>query len=911
MLAQAAVLPPGFREARIAAGINGATAMEIAPDGRVFICEQTGTLRIVKNDTLLPTPFVTLTVDSSWERGLLGVALDPHFTANHYVYLNYIVPTPYPHHRISRFTAAGDVAVPHSEVVLFEGDNQELLGGGVKNGHQGGAIHFGADGKLYMAIGDQTAGEPAQSLRTLQGKILRLNADGSIPPDNPFYQQTMGKYRAIWALGLRNPFTFAVQPGTGRMFINDVGGANEEINEGFAGANYGWPTVDHGPTPNPRFRGPVYWYPESSIAGGAFYNPRRVQFPPEYAGKYFFADFKAGWIKTLDPDHPAQVKDFATRFPLWQVVDLKVSDDGCLYYLTRNAWVRDKDFRPNTGALYRVRYTGERMAPTIVAQPAAQTIPDGGAAYFRVTVAGTPPFRFQWRRNDRAILGATEPTYLLPRSSETLTDGTFRCEVTNAYGKVVSEPARLTVLGSDQETEAKAHGGFLVLPTPGNYTGPITVRLSYHEPAIVRYTCDNAPPTILSSTYMTPIVLHETTTLKVRAFNREQSVSETVSLRFTIAGSTPYGLSYRQPVQSVRMPPLPEHVPRWLSETGVFASLRELRPNLGILPYNVLAPLWSDGAFKQRWIAPAPGGRIDFRPTGEWTFPAGTVLVKHFELATDENHPEKRRRLETRLLVVDGTGHGYGVTYKWQPDNRDAELLAQGQYEALTIQTAKGPRSQTWYYPSREDCLACHTGAAKFVLGVKTRQLNGSFTYPETGITDNQLRTWNYLGMFRSHLPQDQFANYPRFVALDDASAPLEARARSYLDSNCAHCHRPGNTLRATFDARFDTPLPQQGLVNALTVSDSLSVRDPRVLAPGDCGRSMILRRLTRSDSFRMPPVGVRVLDRAALRVLEQWVRKMPVARTVRQFFSLTPGGRQPMLQASGYPVDYSTTRGR
>jgi glucose/arabinose dehydrogenase len=253
----AAKLPDGFTETQIAKGLTGATAMAVAPDGRVFICEQTGAVRVVKQDKLLAEPFVTLNVDSSWERGLIGIALDPDFPKNQYVYVNYVSPTPHPHHCISRFTARGDVAAPKTEVILLEGDNQDGLGGDVKNGHQGGAIHFGKDGKLYIAIGDQTAGAPAQDMKTFQGKMLRIDADGAIPADNPFYKEAKGKYRAIWALGLRNPFTFAVQPGTGRIFINDVGGANEEINEGVAGANYGWPTVDHGPTTDPRFRGPI------------------------------------------------------------------------------------------------------------------------------------------------------------------------------------------------------------------------------------------------------------------------------------------------------------------------------------------------------------------------------------------------------------------------------------------------------------------------------------------------------------------------------------------------------------------------------------------------------------------------------------------------------------------------------
>ena len=151
-------LPPGFSSDTIAIGITGATGLAVAPDGRIFICEQTGTLRVVKDGKLLPEPFLTLNVDSSWERGLIGVTLDPDFTHNSHVYVCYVTSQPYVHHRVSRFTADGDVAVRDSERILLEGDDQAKLGGNVPAGHQGGALHFGKDGKLYVALGDQTAG---------------------------------------------------------------------------------------------------------------------------------------------------------------------------------------------------------------------------------------------------------------------------------------------------------------------------------------------------------------------------------------------------------------------------------------------------------------------------------------------------------------------------------------------------------------------------------------------------------------------------------------------------------------------------------------------------------------------------------------------------------------------------------
>ena len=199
-------LPQGFTWSRVAAGITGATAMEVAADGRVFVCEQTGALRIVKGDRLLDAPFLTVRVDSTWERGLIGVALDPAFAKNGHVYVTYVAPQPYPHHRVSRFTARGDVAVANSETILFEGDDQTKLGGEVPAGHQGGAIHFGIDGKLYVALGEQTARTPAQAMDMLLGKLLRINSDGTIPEDNPFFRKARGKYRAIWAARAAQPF---------------------------------------------------------------------------------------------------------------------------------------------------------------------------------------------------------------------------------------------------------------------------------------------------------------------------------------------------------------------------------------------------------------------------------------------------------------------------------------------------------------------------------------------------------------------------------------------------------------------------------------------------------------------------------------------------------------------------------
>lgn len=350
--AYAATVPPGFTDSLVASGLTNPTAMALAPDGRIFVCQQGGALRVIKNGVLLPTPFLTVTVDPSGERGLLGVAFDPNFVSNQLVYIYYTATTPTVHNRISRFTASGDVALAGSETIVMDLENLSTA-----TNHNGGALHFGPDGNLYVAVGDNANGANAETLANRLGKMLRISSSGTIPMDNPFFFTATGDNRAIWALGLRNPFTFSFQPGVGRMFINDVGQSTwEEINDGIAGSNYGWDTCEgFCNPPNANFRDPIYAYANDAqtcaITGGSFYNPQVVQFP-DYFGKYFFADFCGGWIKTLDPSSGNAVADFATGISL--PVDLRVSADGYLYYLARGS-----------GSVGRIGFAGDSTPPTV------------------------------------------------------------------------------------------------------------------------------------------------------------------------------------------------------------------------------------------------------------------------------------------------------------------------------------------------------------------------------------------------------------------------------------------------------------------------------------------------------------------------------------------------------------------
>lgn len=444
---QAATLPPGFSESSYASGLSNPTAMQFAPDGRLFVSEKGGTLRVVKNGVLLPTPFLSITVDQAGERGLLGVAFDPGFASNQFVYVYHTVPAGPGvalHNRVSRFTANGDVAVPGSGLAIVDLDNIVNA-----SNHNGGAIDFGPDGKLYIAVGDNGNPVQGQQMFTRHGKMLRYNADGSIPTDNPFYNNpnVAGQNRAIWALGVRNPFTFAFNPGgSPLMMINDVGEVTwEEANVGVAGANYGWATTegDFNPATFPVFTRPHLTYPHSNgtttgcaITGGAFYNAAVPNFPAQYQGMYFFADYCSGWIKYVDPTavfpYPSlpALSDFASgiSYP----VSLRVGPDGALYYLAIGS-----------GSVGRIAFGSS--SPGILTQPSNRTVTVGQPATFTIVASGAPPLTYQWQRNNQNISGATSASYTFPNAQLANSGNTFRVNVSNGSGNLFSNVATLTV----------------------------------------------------------------------------------------------------------------------------------------------------------------------------------------------------------------------------------------------------------------------------------------------------------------------------------------------------------------------------------------------------------------------------------------------------------------------------------
>ncbi len=351
--------------------------MEFLPDGRLLVAELAGRIRVLSPPYTqpAPTPFLQLTNVGSdgVQQGIYDIELDPNFATNRFYYVFYTLGSPN-RDRLSRFTATADVTgtVPGSEFVLYQ-DPQDAYAE-----HHGGAIVFGNDGKLYFTTGEHFNAAHAQSLTNPRGKIHRINKDGTIPTDNPFFDGSGPRVDSIWAYGLRNPFRAFYDAPSGRLYVGDVGGndnstAREEVNVGAAGANYGWPNSE-GPCSGPC-TSPLYSYPHSgrdaSITGGFVY--RGTQFPAAYRGNYFFADYTQNWIRRLILDPSGNVTgvanfeppDGTVDGPYGDIVDLTEGPDGALYYL--DLGYSDVGGTFGVSKLRRIRYINSNQAPVAVA----------------------------------------------------------------------------------------------------------------------------------------------------------------------------------------------------------------------------------------------------------------------------------------------------------------------------------------------------------------------------------------------------------------------------------------------------------------------------------------------------------------------------------------------------------------
>jgi glucose/arabinose dehydrogenase len=469
--------------------------LAFAPDGRIFIWQEDGIVRIFKNGALLPTPFINLQprVNTVNDRGLLGLALDPNFASNGYVYLLYTYEENHNPNsigpktsRLTRVTANPsntDVALANSEVVILGSIGTAPCSNypagsdcipSDSDSHTVGTLRFAPDGKLFVGIGDgasYAATDPlalrAQDLNSYAGKILRINRDGSAPGDNPFDDGTDSIRSKVYSYGLRNPYRFSLHPVTGEVYMGEVGWNDwEEINRG-RGANFGWPCYE-GHQPQAQYQEefvlcqqlapsavtpPLYAYSHDegvAAIGGVFYNA--TQFPAQYRGSYYFADYGGEFIRRMTFDaqgHMLGVQNFATG--VVAPVAMEMGPDGALYYVSLS-----------TGQIRRIRYSGPvaeanatplwGYSPLNVSfSSAGSSNPSGGS------------LNYLWDFGD----GATSTA---PNPSHTYTSGgvrTFnaRLTVTNTQGQsatdnvliaIGSTPPTATILSPANGTQVRA-----------------------------------------------------------------------------------------------------------------------------------------------------------------------------------------------------------------------------------------------------------------------------------------------------------------------------------------------------------------------------------------------------------------------------------------------------------------------
>ena len=301
-----------------------------------------------------------------------------------------------------------------------------------------------------------------------------------------------------------------------------------------------------------------------------------------------------------------------------------------------------------------------------------------------------------------------------------------------------------------------------------------------------------------------------------------------------------------------------DQVPMLLSETGCVDPGDIRQPYEGLIPYDINAPFWSDGAQKERYIGLPEGTTVDIDVNGDWDFPFGTVIVKHFRLAGD--------LIETRLFIRHPDGVWAGYTYEWNDTQTEANRVRGGKIKDID--------GQDWIYPSEGQCMECHTAAAGYSLGPENQQFNRDFAYPQTGVTANQLFTLEQVGVFTDPLA-DIPENLPALPDPADQGAELASRARSYLHTNCAQCHQPGGPTPSSMDLRYVTILQATNACDEVPTSGDLGIVGARIIAPGDAGASVLVERMNRRDVHGMPRIGSSIADAEGVTLVSDWIESL------------------------------------
>jgi len=416
-----------------------------------------GDIRVLENDTLLPTAMISIPVGNRAQQGLHSLALDQNFEQNGFIYVIF-TPAGTDRNRVSRFTVVGNLADPATEQVVFE--LPPLLGA---NAHHGAAVVDNADGTLLITVGDHEIASNGQNTSTRPGSILRIAKDGSIPDDNPFVG-TPGVDDATFAFGFRNPWQIAKSTGSA-VAVSDVGASSwEELNLLTEGGNFGW-NVSEGA--GGLGEQPLFTYPHfgqvlgaqfegCAVTGSTFYEPEQVQLPSRFVGHLFVGDLCAGWIAAVDPA-TGSAEPFATGFD--SLADMTTNPaNGALYVL-------DRKLADGRSGISKIEFVGPDATLRITSQPTSQRLAIGQRASFFVAAIGQGNLVYQWQRDGVDIPGANSPLLEIPSVSPTDNNTQLRAIVTDAIETVISSVAEIIVTSNNPPEP------FISVPAPQSTYG--------------------------------------------------------------------------------------------------------------------------------------------------------------------------------------------------------------------------------------------------------------------------------------------------------------------------------------------------------------------------------------------------------------------------------------------------------
>ena len=767
----------------------------------------------------------------TYDGGLIQLVFHPGYPLDRRVFVNYTT--------IGSHDEDYDIIVSSFEVMpngkqIKESSEVILITQPRGTFHQGGFMAFGTEGYLYLGIGDgapqQDPENNSQNLMDLRGSILRIDVDNAppdevygIPVDNPFSGSpgcapigNSAPCPEIFASGLRNPYRGDIDPVTGDIWVGDVGyTSREEIDKIVIGGNYGWN---------------VYEGTLCQGYSGSCDDTSLIEPVLEYSHANGQCAVIGGFVYRGNAISELQGKYLFADFCSSKVSAVQYDIDGNAVEEILlpggsgiggiNTFARDNDgehYVVTGSEIYKIVDSGGEVIPqdgwSLLYADSEESSEEDGMATNAFDGDPLTIWHTEW--------SSPEPPpppheIQIDLGAEYNVDGFRHLPRSNGTtnGRIASYEFYVSQDGVNWGTPVD--------------TGVLANLSTEQGRAFAAKT----------GRYVRLVALSE---VEGRAWT---TLAELNVLGFPAAGSSGGG-------------GVAPSVPALLSQTGCFDTDYPAVPVSGLIPFDINSKLWSDGASKRRWMALPDGATVAIDVDGDFLFPAGSILIKEFAY---DGVPH-----ETRLYVRHTDGIWAGYSYEWREDGSDADLLPAGKVKDLGF-------GRVWTYPSRAECLSCHTDTANFSLGLEVAQLNREMLYPQTLRIANQLQTLDQIGIFTDGLPAG-IESLPAYAELDQAQHSVQYRARSYLHSNCSGCHRPGEVTQAPMDFRFSTPTTDINVCNVTPAFGDLGVTDAKILLPGSPDHSVLkLRDESRNPLIQMPPLGTAMVHNEWVSLLESWI---------------------------------------